>query len=237
VRLAVADLLDRGGGVREPGPVGHHELQHVPADAALELLGGARGDDQAAVDDRDLVSQLIGFIQVLGGEQQRRAAGHQRPDGVPHRQPGPRVQAGGRLVQEQHPGPADQAGGQVEPPLHAAGEVLGGPVGGVGQAELIQQLHRPLAGIRPAQVIQAADDLQVFPAGQLFLDGRGLPGQADRAADGSGLADDVVTLDPGPPAVRRQQGGQDADRGGLAGPVGAEHAQHRAAGHGQVDPA
>ena len=102
VRLALADLGDGADRVGDPGPVRHGELEHVPADPALQLLGRARRDDLAVVDDHDLVGQFVGLVQVLGGEQQRGAAGHQRPDDVPHPQPGPRVQARGRLVEEQH---------------------------------------------------------------------------------------------------------------------------------------
>ena len=49
------------------------------------------------------------------------------------------------------------------------------------------------------------------------------------------LADDVVAGHPGPAPVGPEQGGQDAHGGGLAGPVGAEQAAHRAFGHGQVE--
>ena len=37
--------------------------------------------------------------------------------------------------------------------------------------------------MRPAQVVEPPDDLEVLPAGELLLDGGRLPGQADRAAD------------------------------------------------------
>ena len=37
--------------------------------------------------------------------------------------------------------------------------------------------------------------------------------------------------------IRAQQRGQNANRGGLAGPVGSEHAEHAAAGDREVDPA
>jgi len=60
-------------GVADPAPVGHREFEHIPADPALELLGRSGGDDEAVVDDHDLVGQLVGLIQVLGREQQRRA--------------------------------------------------------------------------------------------------------------------------------------------------------------------
>ena len=59
--------------------------------------------------------------------------------------------------------------------------------------------------------------------------------QPDHRAHRGGLADHVVAGHLGPPAVGRQQGGEDAHGGGLARPVGAEKAQHRARGHLEVD--
>jgi len=47
---------------------------------------------------------------------------------------------------------------------------------------------------------------------------------------------DVVPGDGGTAGIRPQQGGQDANGGGLAGAVRAEDAQHRALGGGQADP-
>ena len=97
----------------------------------------------AVVDDHDPVGQLVGLLQVLGGEQHRGALGHQLPDDLPQVDPRPRVQAGGRLVQEQDRGPADQAGAQVQPAAHAPRVGLHGAVGGVGQAEALEQIGRP----------------------------------------------------------------------------------------------
>ena len=52
-----------------------------------------------------------------------------------------------------------------------------------------------------------------------------------------GVAHHVEALDDRAAAVRAQQGGQDADGGRLAGAVGSEDAEHRAARNRQVDPA
>ena len=49
------------------------DLDPLAADLGLELVGGAAGDDLAVVDDRDRVGQLVGLLEVLGREQQRRA--------------------------------------------------------------------------------------------------------------------------------------------------------------------
>ena len=236
-RLALADLGDRGYRVLDPVPFRHGELDDVAADPALQLLGRARRDDQAVVDDHDLVRELVGLVQVLRGQQQRGPVGRQRPDDVPHPQPRPRVQAGGGLVEEQHLRPADQAGGQVQAPLHAAGVSLGRPVGRVAQAELLEQLGGPAPGLGPAQVIQPPDDLQVLLAGELLLDGGRLAGQPDRPADRGRVAHHVIALDQRPPSVGKQQRGQDPHRRGLPRPVRTEHAEHRPAGHGKIDTA
>ena len=46
---------------------------HVLADAALELVRRALGDQPAVVDDADPVGQLVGLLEVLRGEEDRHA--------------------------------------------------------------------------------------------------------------------------------------------------------------------
>ena len=155
---ALADLVGRRAGRRPrtgsprsgPSCAGSAgpDLQGLAADHPLEPFGGVVRDDPAVVDHRDRVGERVGLLQVLGGEQHRRAVGDQRADHVPHVLALGRVEPGGRLVQEDHVGGADQAGGQVEPPAHAAGVGLGLPVRGVGQVEPVEQLGGPLAGRR-----------------------------------------------------------------------------------------
>ena len=53
----------------------------------------------------------------------------------------------------------------------------------------------------------------------------------------SGSAPDVEPGDPGLAAVGPDQGGEDADHGGLAGAVGSEQGIHGAGGHGEVEAA
>ena len=77
----------------------------MPAgDAALELRRGALGDDAAVVEHRDPVGELVGLVEVLGGEEDRDAVGDQLADDLPHGAAAARVQAGGRLVEEDQPG-------------------------------------------------------------------------------------------------------------------------------------
>src|SRR6266540_3177306 len=75
------DVLDRGG-----------------REEVLELGEGAVGDDPTLVEDRDPVGQLFGLVQVLRGEQHRRALPGELFDAVPHFDASLRVEPGGRLV-------------------------------------------------------------------------------------------------------------------------------------------
>ena len=54
------------------------------ADSLLECGGVTFSDDRATVDDRDTTGELVGFLQVLGGEKDRGAFVVERPDLLPH---------------------------------------------------------------------------------------------------------------------------------------------------------
>jgi hypothetical protein len=147
-----------------------------------------------------------------------------------------RVQARGRLVQEDDLGRDDQAGGQVQPAAHPARIRAGPAAGRVGQAELVQQGGGPGPRGTGGQAAQPARHDQVLGAGQQIVQRRVLPGQADPAADPGALGGDVVAGHPGPPAVRPGQRGQDPHRGGLARAVRPEEGEHAAPRDPQADP-
>src|SRR5262249_2113939 len=122
-----------------------------------------------------------------------------------------------------------------EPAAHPAGVGAGGPLGGVGEREPLQQLVGTAAGVAAGQVEQPPDEIQVLAPGQLLVDRGVLAGEADHAAQLPGLLHDVVPGDGGGARVGGDQGGQAADEGGLAGTVGPEHTEDGALGHVQVD--
>jgi hypothetical protein len=231
------DRLQRGGGRGGLGGVLEHHLELLAAHARLQLVGGALGDDRAAVDDRDPVGQAVGLVQVLGGEQHRGPRGDPRLEHLPERDAAARVEPRGGLVEEQHRRPGHQGGGQVEPPPHAAGVGAHQAAGRARQREALEQLGRARPRVPAGQVVEAPDHLQVLEAGQVLVDRRVLPGQADAGPQGGRLADDVVAGHARAAAVGRQEGGEDAHRRGLARPVGAEQPQHAALGDREVDPA
>ena len=66
-------------------------------------------------------------------------------DQLPEGEAAPRVEAGRRLVEEEHGRPRDQRGGEVEPAAHAAGVRLHEAVAGLREVEGLEQLARALA--------------------------------------------------------------------------------------------
>jgi hypothetical protein len=72
------------------------------------------------VDDDDPPGEPFGFLDVLGGQQQAGALADPLPEHLPQRQTAARVQASGRLIQEQHRGRSQQAGRNVKTAAHAA---------------------------------------------------------------------------------------------------------------------
>ena len=72
-----------------------------PPDRRLQLAAGAFGDDASVVDDGQPLGEAVGLVQVLRGQQHRRALGGDGAHEVPHLVAAARIEAGGRLVEEQ----------------------------------------------------------------------------------------------------------------------------------------
>jgi hypothetical protein len=229
-------VAEPGQQLLEPDRAGRHQVDPLLADPGLQLGGAALRDDPAAVQDGDPTGQPVDLLQVLGGQEHRGAGRGQLGDQLPGLLPAAWVQTGGRLIQEDHLGFADQPGRHVELAAHPAGVAGHRPPAGLGQLEPVEQLLGPASGVHPVQSDQPADHHQVLPAGLAVVHGGVLAGQADPPADLVTLPDDVEPGHPGLAGVRAGQGGQDPHRGGLAGAVRAEQAEHGAARHGQVDP-
>src|SRR6185369_10595577 len=118
--LVAGDVGQDAVDVFQSAAVDRSDPDALTTQLALETVRCVVRDDLPVIDDADRVGQRVGLVQVLGGQQHGGAVGDQAPYDVPHVFAFGRVQAGGRLVQEDHPRPADQAGGEVQPSAHAA---------------------------------------------------------------------------------------------------------------------
>ena len=220
----------RCAGVAQP------QVDGAGAHRRLQLALRALGDHLAVVDDRDAGGQLVGLVQVLGGQQHGGALGDHRPHDVPHLVAAARVEAGRRLVEEQQLGRVEDARGDVDTAPHAARVVLDLAV------RPPRSARRPPAAARPARARPACAWPSSRPSRTRFsVPVRSssteayCPVRLTRPRTASASRTTSWPKTRASPAVGAQQGGEHPHRGGLAGAVRAEHAVDRAGGHGQVD--
>ncbi len=147
------------------------DLDALAADLGLQLARRALCDGATVVDDDDVVGELIGLFEVLGGQQQRGAGGDELADDVPEAEAAAGIEPGGGLVEEQHRRRRDQRHREVEPAAHAAGVGLDAAVGGVGEVEALEQLAGPSRGRLPAEAVEPPDHVEVLVAGEDLVDG------------------------------------------------------------------
>jgi hypothetical protein len=204
------------------------------AGLVLQLQRGALGDDPAVVDDDDAVGQLVGLVEVLGGEEQGRPVAHEVAQHTPELDPAARVEAGRRLVEEEHRRGGDEAGGEVEPAPHAARVVLDDLVAGLGQREPLEQLFGRALHERALQPVQVADEAQVLAPGEQFVDRGRLGRQAHPVPHGIRVLGDVEAGDVCRAAGGNRQRGHHAHGRRLARAIRAEHGENRARRHGEA---
>ena len=104
-------------------PVGQAEPdRHGTEVAPADGRGRAAGDDLLAEQDGHPVGQRLHLVHVVGGQQHGGAGSGQEADEIPGLAASRRVEAGGRLVEEEQIGVADDAQADVEAALLAARE-------------------------------------------------------------------------------------------------------------------
>ncbi len=226
---------ERSGDTLEVVVVARLDVDDVAPHLGLQLVAGARRDEATAIDDRDLVGEPVGLVEVLRGEHDVGARLRQSLDGEPEVVATARVETGGRFVHEQHARRADEAGAEVEPALHATRVRPDQSVAGIGEPELLE--HVVGRGARTAAVVpeQASDHAEVLAPRQRRLDRSELSREPDRPADLLRILGDVNAVDVERARVGSQQCGDRADERRLAGTVGAEHREHRPRGRVEVE--
>ena len=149
--------------------------------------------------------------------------------------PGARVQAGGRLVEEEHLGVVDEGVGQAQPLLHAARQGLDVRVALVAQVDQLQEVadHPPTGGRRDA--VAASEEVEVLPDLHVVVDPECVRHEAEDATHLVGVPGDRPAGDLGVAARRQEEGGQDAQGRRLAGAVRPDQAEDLTGLDVQVD--
>ena len=189
------------------------------------------GQQPPAADDRHGVGDLLDLGQDVAGDQDGAALvgqpAHRAADLV---DPG-RVQAVGRLVEDQQLRFLEQGGGDGQPLLHAQRVRLEQVAAAVEQAGGLEHLVHP--SLRGAD--RPGEQAQVAPAAERREERRRLDDRAHPPGDLRQVARHRVVEHPDPAGVRADQTEQHADGRRLARAVGTEEAVHPAAGDAQVE--
>ena len=98
------------------------------------------------------------------------------------------------------------------------------------QAHQFQNIVDSLFPLRGRNFVAGPEEIQVFGHLHVLIDAEKVGHVTDDVPHGVGLADDIVAQDSGGAGGGRQEGGQDAQGGGLAGAIGADEAEEIAAG-------
>ena len=176
------------------------------------------------MDDADGVAELFGFAHHVGGEDDGLAAGAAVADEADDGAGGHDVEADGGLIKNHHRRVVDQRAGDGDFLLHSGRELVAAAVGELADVEQPEELvHAALE--RPAvQAVQPPEVFDRFPRRQPAVERGGGGEEADAGADFFGLVVDVEAGDPGGAVGGLEDGGEQAQRGGLAGAVRAQEA-------------
>ena len=155
-----------------------------------------------AVDDPDAIGEHVGLLEVLRGEEDGHAVlARQSRHLVPQVGAARGVQAGRRLVEEQHARVMDERERKIQPALHAAGVAADLAVGRVRQPDALEQLVAARAPLGLRHALQRRLQAHVVAAREQRVERGLLQRGADRSAHRRALAEDVVPGDAGRPAV------------------------------------
>ena len=214
--------------------VEEHLLEILPAIAFDQRLGRPAVDDAAAPHHQHLAAQPLDLGHVVRGQQDGGAARSRvlleiAADPVG----GIGIEAGGRLVEQQHLGLVEQRLGQRHPGLLPGRQAAEAALQEFAEIEMLGQLGDPPAPARHA--VEMGIDREVLrdrqPLRQVDI-GRG---EVHPRQHPVAVAHDVLAQHCDAAGTRQQQAEQHRDGGGLAGAVAAEQRDGGPGRHGETD--
>src|SRR5262249_39383731 len=160
-----------------------HVHEVVASRGGAQLGQGSGADQPAAVQQTEAVTQPLGLVEPVRGQDDRLALPPQVSDELGDDLAAQHVQAQGRLVQQQDRRLVDEGAGQVDPlplPGTQGGAAAAKQFGQAQQAGQAVQLHARSVRIDPVQVGEEQQDLA---DGQVLVEAGAGGNEADAAFD------------------------------------------------------
>ena len=201
------------------------QLDDAPGQALAKLARRAFADEAATAQEAD--PRAARRLVHIGRADQHGdlLLAQQRDDEPPEVLPGDRVDARGRLVQEQDARPVDQCQGQPQLLLHPAGELAGPPIAELLPGPQIPESPGCAASIAGWQAAHLGEELEVLQHGQVFVEREALCQVAELLARPLQLAGHLEVANVDLAGVLVQGAAQEAQEGRLAGAVRPDQAE------------
>src|SRR5579859_685523 len=210
-------------------------LEFVLAEFVAKLREGTFDEEFAGLDDADGVAELFDFGHDVRGEDDGFAVVAAFADEGSDGAGGHDVEAVGGLVENHDGRVVDERAGDGGFLHHAGGELVAAAVAEAVHVQTIEDVVDALFEGGFVEAIQAAEVFDKFLGGEPAIEGRGGGEETDVGADFFGMFDDVIAADGGGAVGGLENGGEHAERGGLAGTVGSEEAVYLAGLAGEAD--
>ena len=205
------------------------------AGLAVQLVERALGDQPAAGDDADAVGHALGDFQDMRGHDHGAAV---RDALAQHRfdlTRGRGIEAGERLVEDDHARVVHQRAGERHLLAHALGESLATFVDVAAEIEPVQQLERARLGDVGIDAPEPGHEGEVFERRELVVDHRLVRNPRHHPLGGDRIGQGIDPEDRNRAAIRPQQPDHHLQCRGLAGAVGTEQRIELAGAHAQVE--
>jgi hypothetical protein len=158
------------------------------------------GDDLAVIEHDQLLREPVGFLQVLGGEQNSRAAFDQPLDDSPQVLAALGVETSGGLIEKEDGRLRNKRGGQVEAPAHTSRIGFRDAISGLTEAKVFEQLARLRNHVGLVEMVEKSHHAQILESGEIFIDGGVLARQSNVMANLVGRFNHVEACHQGPAA-------------------------------------
>ena len=194
-------------------------------DTRAELVERALSDEPAAVDDGEVAAEAFDDFEDVRGEENRGAASDHA---LEHRLEGAgsdRVDTFEGFVEKKNFGAVDYGGGEGQLFLHTVRVVGDELFALIGELHEIEKLGGAFCGSFAIQAVHAADEVEIFGAGEASKESHSFGYHSDLPFDFERSGGEIQAEDFDPARRGREQTGEHFDRGGFSCAVGAEEAE------------
>src|SRR5262249_13158281 len=207
----------------------------LAAGPQTKLAEWALGQQAAGLDYADAIDQPLRYVEDVRGENDGAAGPRAVVQQVLDLARDRRIEAGQRFVEDQQPGIVQERAGERRLLFHAARKTLAALVAVRPQVEALEQLlARSLDALR-VHAPEAADAGEAFDRRELVVEQRLVRHPGDHALGRRRVGERVDAEDLDRARVGGEQADDHAQRGGLAGAVGAEQPVELARADRQVE--